>query len=138
MWKKQKVKLDRNCIYCFLDENGYTALSLACQSGEVEVVEYLHVTTKQNPWEDKMDKEGMIGFLHACKHGHIDVVKYFLQEEIVGKIDKKSIFGTIPEKKGKRTPLMFAAMSGNLDLVTLIHTFDNSYINDRGTLTLFI
>jgi ankyrin len=94
------------------DEEGYTSLHLACEGGDIDVVQYLISEMKKHTSLDSIvydkTKAGDTAVHHAALKGHLPVVKLFITDL---KFD--------PNTLGQLgwPPLIHAAQGGHLEVV---------------------
>ena len=91
------------------DEEGFTALSRACQHGHSLIVEHLLAQPKIDP--DLANIEGATPFSFACSKGHKEVVSVMLADQ---RVDPNK-----PEND-QSTPLWYACQNGHLAVVQLL------------------
>ena len=98
------------------DENGFTAMMLACNDGYKDVVELLLNHSKRIDVNAR-DFNGMTSFMWACQNGHTDVVKLLL-EHLDSNIDLNAM------SRSGSTAFVLACSYGHKDVVQLL--LDNS------------
>lgn len=98
------------------NDDGMTALHIACRSNNLELVKFL----VDNKASINHQPEGyeITPLMTACSYGHMDIVKY-LVEECNAKLNLRDSYGY--------TALMMACERGNLDLI--IYLLDNKNID---------
>jgi len=98
-------------IHKFHSKSGKTALSVACEEGQLDMVEVL---LQAMAIVDLEDQYGMTPVLYAAQAGHIDIVKllYSVKSEVV---TKKNLKGD--------NAVILAAKNNHLEIVQLLHVF---------------
>ncbi|KAK3990419.1 ankyrin repeat-containing domain protein [Cladorrhinum sp. PSN332] len=100
--------LQRNALFDEPEEEGATALCLACQEGHTEIVRLL-LEANANPAAATF-KSGRISLHQACQNGHLEVVKLLLQYRVP--IDCQEKDGT--------TGLWLACQQGHAEIARLL------------------
>ena len=96
------------------DDRGWTAMHAAADAGQLEMVEAL--LDLDDIEDDILDSRGRAALHVACESGQLEVLEFF--------IDIGLDVGMKAGKASKqRTPLMFAAANGRVDIIgALLHT----------------
>jgi ankyrin repeat protein len=94
-----------------MSNDGYTAFSLACIGGHIEIVKLLLENPKHTTL-NKKDNKGYTPLMCVCTTGNVEIVKLLLENPKFTSLNKKS--------NSLCTALMFASGNGHIDVVKLL------------------